>query len=179
MPVLNFGQPDGGVIQTAFITDDIHQAMAQLTRQLNVGPWFLFENFELNDLVYKGQPADFSVSLALANCGHMQFELIQQLDDKPSPYREVFGDSGWCFHHHAIAATDFEQSCTHYASQGFEQVLSCSVAVGGRAAYFDTRSAVFGMIEVVEMNPAVERLWTDIRHAAVGWDGSDPVRTPG
>ena len=176
MPVLNFGQPDGGVIQTAFITDDIQRSMDQLTRHLQVGPWFLFEDFELNDLVYRGQPGDFRVNLALGNCGHMQFELIQPLDDRPSPYRDVHSESGWCFHHHAVAATDFDAHCAHYTGQGFEKILTCSVAVGGRAAYFDTRDAVFGMIEVVEMTPAVEQLWTTIRHAAVGWDGSEPIR---
>lgn len=76
MPVLNFGQPQDGVIQTAFITNDIQRSMTQMTDLLHIGPWFLFESFELFDLRFRGQPADFQVTLALANSGHMQFELI-------------------------------------------------------------------------------------------------------
>ncbi|MEQ8514537.1 MAG: VOC family protein [Chromatocurvus sp.] len=179
MPILNFGQPDGGIIQTAFITDDICNSMTQMTEQLNVGPWFFFEDFPLVDPVYRGEKADFRVSLALGNSGHNQIELIQMLDDRPSPYRETLDARGWGFHHHAIAATDYESRCRGLEEQGFEEVMSCRVEVGARAAYFDTGDSVFGMIEVVEVTTAVEALWTMIYQASVGWSGDDPVRTPG
>lgn len=179
MPVLNFGQPDRGIIQTAFITDDIQRSMEQMTAFLNIGPWFLFENFELLDLHYRGQPADFQVTLALANSGHMQFELILPLDDKPSPYREVQQQRGWGFHHYGVAATDFDAVCRGYAEKGSEQVLSGVAGVGARAAYFDTRDPVYGMIEVIEMTPVVEELWMLIHNASVGWKGDNPVRILG
>jgi hypothetical protein len=176
MPVFNFGQPDRGIIQTAFITDDIHQSMQRMTELLNIGPWFLFENFELHDLRYQGEPADFQVTLALANSGHMQFELILPLDDKPSPYREAQQQRGWGFHHYGIAALDFDGACEDYAGKGYRQVLSGVAGVGARAAYYDTREPIYGMIELIEMTPAVEGLWTLIRNASVAWDGTDPVR---
>jgi hypothetical protein len=179
MPVFNFGQPDGGVIQTAFIIDDIHASMAQFTELLGIGPWFLFEDFELNDLRYRQSPAEFGVTLALANSGHMQFELIQPLDSKPSPYREQLLERGCSMHHYGVGVIDFEAACNRYRSQGFEEVVTCSVAVGGKAAYFDTTHSVSGMIELIEMTDAVEQLWTDIRHASVGWKGADSVRTLG
>ncbi|MCB1729936.1 MAG: VOC family protein [Halieaceae bacterium] len=177
MPVLNFGQPQDGVIQTAFITDNIEQSMAEMTALLNIGPWFLFEKFQLGDLHFRGEPAEFEVTLALANSGHMQFELIMPLDDKPSPYREAQMHSGWGFHHYGLAVTDFEAACLDFAARGYEQVLSATVAIGARAAYFDTRHPLFGMAELIEMRPEVEALWTLVRHASVGWDGADPVRT--
>lgn len=177
MPVLNFGQPQDGVIQTAFITDNIERSMTEMTALLNIGPWFLFENFQLGDLNFRGEPADFEVTLALANSGHMQFELIMPLDDKPSPYREAQLHSGWGFHHFGLAATDFEAACLDFAARGYEKVLSATVAIGARAAYFDTRHPLFGMVELIEMRPEVEALWTLVRHTSVGWDGADPVRT--
>ena len=177
MPVLNFGQPQDGVIQTAFITNDIQRSMTQMTDLLHIGPWFLFESFELFDLRFRGQPADFQVTLALANSGHMQFELILPMDEKPSPYREVQSDRGWGFHHYGVSAIDFESTCRSYTRKGYEEIMSATVAIGARAAYFDTLHPVFGMIEVIEMLPEVEALWTMIRHASVGWDGSEPVRT--
>ena len=45
MPVLNFGQPQDGVIQNRFITNDIQRSMTQMTDLLHIGPWFLFESF--------------------------------------------------------------------------------------------------------------------------------------
>ncbi|MEM8662270.1 MAG: VOC family protein, partial [Pseudomonadota bacterium] len=67
MPVLDFGQPMKSIIQTAFVTDDIQTSMRDMTRLLNIGPWFLFENFKLHDLTYHGKPADFELTLALGN----------------------------------------------------------------------------------------------------------------
>lgn len=176
MPILNFGQPDGGVMQTAFITDDIHRSMEEMTALLNIGPWFLFENFELHDLHYRGQPTDFQVTIALANSGHMQFELILPLDDKPSPYKEVREERGLGFHHYGMAAVDFDAACESYTGKGFEQVLYGAAGVGARVAYFDALDPAYGMIEVIEIKPEVEALWTMTHHASVGWDGQDPVR---
>ncbi|MBN7796627.1 VOC family protein [Parahaliea mediterranea] len=177
MPVLNFGQPDEGVIQMAFITDDLQRAMRDMSACLGVGPWFHFEEFELCELRYMDEPADFRIGLALANSGHMQFELIQPLDDKPSPYRRTRERRGWGFHHYAVAARDFDGTCARLGGQGYRRLVECSVPVGARAAYYDTDDALAGMIEVVEMTPEVETLWTTIHHASVGWDGEDPVRS--
>ena len=179
MPVFDFGQPEGGVIQTAFITADIQRSMREMTARLRIGPWFLFENFELQELRYRGQPADFGITLALGNCGHMQFELIQPLDAKPSVYAEVQHERGWGFHHYGVGVTDFDAACRSLEAAGHAQALSARVGIGARAAYYDTRDAVFGMLELIEMTPAVEGLWSMIRHASIGWDGSDPVRRPG
>ena len=41
MPLLNFGQPVGGVIQVAFAVEDIALAMRGFTDRLKVGPWFV------------------------------------------------------------------------------------------------------------------------------------------
>ena len=177
MSEFKFGQPEGGIIQTAFITDDIERDMAALAKLLNIGPWFLFENFPLADLQHRGAPADFSITLALGNSGHMQFELIQQLDDKPSVYREVQAERGWGFHHYGIGVRDFDAARASYEGQGYEMALYGVAGVGARAAYFDTLGDAFGMVELIEMTDAVEDLWQLIQDASRGWDGKDPVRT--
>jgi hypothetical protein len=40
MSLLNFGQPDGGIVQMAYVVEDIHRAMNEWVDQLKVGPWF-------------------------------------------------------------------------------------------------------------------------------------------
>jgi len=177
MRSFSFGQPDGGIIQTAFITDDIERDMARYTDVLGIGPWFLFERFELTELRYRGRPADFEITLALGNSGGMQYELIQQLDAKPSVYTEVREARGFGFHHYGVGVTDFEAACARHAAAGFEQALSGIAGVGARAAYYDTRDAAYGMVELIEMTPVVEDLWSAIQAAARDWDGRDPVRT--
>lgn len=177
MPVLDFGQPMKSIIQTAFVTDDIQKSMGDMTQLLNIGPWFLFENFKLHNLMYHGKPTDFKLTLALGNSGHMQYELILPLDKKASPYRDVEAKRGLGFHHYGVAAVDFDAACRDYAAAGYHEVMSAAVDIGARATYFDTLDPVFGMVELIEMLPEVEALWTMIYQASVGWDGSDPVRT--
>ncbi len=177
MSVFNFGQPDGGVIQTAFITDDIERDMLRMTEQLGIGPWFLFENFKIDNLHYRGKPADFGITLALGNSGHMQFELVQQLDDKPSVYRDVRLARGYGLHHFAVGVKDFDAACRRTAAQGFEMALSGVAGVGARLAYFDTLAVTYAMVEFIEVTEPVEALWRLIHNASVAWDGSDPVRT--
>jgi hypothetical protein len=176
MTIFRFGQPHDGVIQTAFITQDIEKSMLQMSAELNIGPWFHFENFPLENLHYKGEPADFEVTIALANSGHMQFELIQQLDNKPSVYKDICALRGYGFHHYAVGTLDYEGTCEKYRKAGYKKVLSCVADLGARAAYFETTSAVFGMIEVIEVIDAVEDLWEMVRAPSVNWDGNTPIR---
>lgn len=179
MEDLAFGQPDGGVVQLAYVTRDIESAMRDMSASLGVGPWFLFERFELQELRYRGQPADFEVTLALGNSGAMQFELIVALDDRPSPYRELLETRGEGFHHYGVGVHDFDAAARSYVAAGSEEVLSARAGVGARARYFEGGACAFGMVELIEMTPQVQELWTVVQDAARRWDGAEPVRTLG
>ena len=181
MPIWNWGQPLDGIIQVAYIVEDIHAAMKTFGARLNLGPWFLFEHFEFQWLKYRGTPCELDLTLALANSGHMMFELIQQNDDCPSVYREIRDRRGYGFHHWAVAARpeQYDSALLKYQQQGYALALEGAVAIGARAAYLDTSAELGGMIEVIEVTPAVEGLFTHIHQASVGWDGSAAVRVLG
>jgi Glyoxalase/Bleomycin resistance protein/Dioxygenase superfamily len=178
MPLWNWGQPLNGIIQIAFIVEDIQAAMPIYQKRLNIGPWYLFEHFAFKYLKYRGEESKLDITLALGNSGHMMFELIQQNDDLPSVYKDVQKARGWGFHHFAVAAKpdEYDSVVKEYQAQGYGLALDGAVAVGARAAYLDTLSDLPGMIEVIEVTPAVEGLFTHIHQASVGWDGTDPVR---
>lgn len=178
MPVWNWGQPINGIIQVAHTTDNIEKSMEEWTSRLHIGPWFLFEHFQFQWLKYRGQPSDLDVTIALANSGGMMFELIQQNDALPSVYREVKEVRGNGFHHWAVAARpeEYESVLDGYVKGGDSLVLEGAVAIGARAAYVDCLKTLGGMIEVIEVTPAVEGLFTMIQQASVGWDGAAPVR---
>ena len=36
----SFGQPFGGIIQVAYVVEDLHQSMAEFAAKFNVGPWY-------------------------------------------------------------------------------------------------------------------------------------------
>jgi hypothetical protein len=68
---------------------DIHATMGEMTRMMGVGPWFLRERGVFPRQFYRGQPATTALSIAMGYAGDMLFEIIQQLDDSPSVYRDV------------------------------------------------------------------------------------------
>ena len=77
MPLSNFGQPAGGVIQVAFVVEDIARAMRDFTDRLKVGPWFVSGPFVPARGVYRGAPTAMRLTLAVGFSGHMMFEVIR------------------------------------------------------------------------------------------------------
>lgn len=177
---LPFGQPLGGIMQVAYIVDDMEAAIAHWTRVLGVGPFFLFDRFPLQNTLYRGRPAETDLALALAFSGSMCFELIFDRTGGPSVYRDIREKRGYGFHHWAVSTRDFEGDLARYNEAGFETAFYGEVpAVNGRAAYLDTSDALGGMIELIELNPQVEEFFAGMRRAADDWDGKDPIRRVG
>lgn len=168
-----------GIVQVAFVVEDIRVAMPLYSRHFGIGPWFLFEHFEFDWVRYRGEPTAIDLSLALGYSGGMMFELIEQHDDLPSVYRETVNRRGYGFHHNAVTASpaDYDATRDRYLADGATLALEGEVAVGGRAAYLDFGEQLPGMIELIELTGKVEQLFGHIRAANDGWKGDDPVRS--
>lgn len=166
----------GRWIQTAFVTDDIHASMRELSRTLGAGPWFLRERGVFPNQVYRGQPSTTALAIAMGYAGDMQIEIIQQLDDSASVYLEHTERNGYGLHHFGVAASDYPAALAHYAGLGFTLAYEAEVANGARVGYFDTHGRFAAMIEVIEFLPATEAMFERFRDSARGWDGTDPVR---
>lgn len=176
MPSLDFGQPEGGIIQIAYVVPDIRQAMASWTRDLNLGPWFLLDRFTGDDAVYRGGPSDAAVSIAMAFSGHMQIELLEPLDEHRSVYSETIDARGHGFHHYGVGSRDFDDDVAQYQDRGYDVAFRAGVPTGGSVAYLDTKGALPGFVELIEIGDVMEQVFTRFYAASLGWDGCDPVR---
>ncbi|MGH7078503.1 MAG: VOC family protein, partial [Acetobacteraceae bacterium] len=79
----------GPLRQMGFVVRDLDKAMRHWVDVCGVGPWFVAEKLPLNGFWYKEQPyPDIHLTIALANSGEVQLELIQQRDDTPSMGRD-------------------------------------------------------------------------------------------
>lgn len=177
--MLSFGQPMGAIMQEAYIVPDIAAAIRAFSSTLGVGPFFMAESFPLIDAAYRGKPCNASVALAIGFSGNFCYELIELKDEEPSPWREVLEQQGYGYHHRAITTDDFDRALEYYRQSGYEIALHTKVVFGTRAAYIDTGSANYGMIELIEMSEAVEDFFGAMKKAAENWDGQDPVRSIG
>jgi hypothetical protein len=174
---VGFGQPDDGIIQMAYVVEDIHAAMAEWVAKLRVGPWFLLDHFSGDEPLYRGRPSTADVSLAMAFAGHMNIELIQPNNDAPSVYREIIDARGYGFHHWGCATGHFDRDLERYRQAGHEVGFICRVPSGGRVAYMDTTRQLPGFVELIELGGAFEPVFSRFYRASIGWDGSEPVRS--
>jgi hypothetical protein len=167
---LDFGAPMGGIAQLAYVVPDIDAAMAQYTRHLGVGPWFMRGPFTPPEGLLRGRPHSPSLTLARGFTGHTMIELITQHDDGPSVFHEHPGDPRrYGFHHWAVMTEDFDAQLERYARDGFPEAFSDRLPSGSRVVYVDSTAVLAGMIEVIEYTPAQEQTYTEMYQAAVGW----------
>ncbi|NYT24690.1 VOC family protein [Alcaligenaceae bacterium] len=172
----SIGQPFGGIIQVAYVVEDLQESMALYAEKYGIGPWFLSENHAIRDARYRGQPTDISMSIGFGFSGHMCFELIQQLDELPSVYRDVVKARGYGFHHLGMACRDYDADLKKYLDMGYELAFSASTPRGIRFGYMDTLNDFPGMLELIEVNDTQEKFLRLMREASLDWDGADPIR---
>ena len=81
----------GEIRQMGYVVRDIEDAMHHWIEVCGVGPWFYIDKLPMFDFYYRGQAGDPHLSIALANSGDVQVELIQQRDDTPTMYQDFWG----------------------------------------------------------------------------------------
>jgi len=177
MSLVIFGQPDNGIIQTAYVVQDIQKAIREWAAKLRVGPWFLLEHFTGEDAQYRGKPSGVDVNIAMSFAGHMMIELIQQLNDAPSVYRDIVDKRGYGFHHWGVASTDFYRDVERYRGWGCELAFYARVPSGGRVGYMDTTAHLPGMTELIELGAAFDPIFGRMYSATINWDGKELVRS--
>src|SRR5580692_2441760 len=84
----------GEMRQIGIVVRDIEKAMRHWVEVCGVGPWFYAERLPLTNYRYRGKPYDTPhLSIALANSGEVQLELIQQRCATPASTR-IFSAPG-------------------------------------------------------------------------------------
>ncbi|MES2700369.1 MAG: VOC family protein [Pseudomonadota bacterium] len=174
---LGFGQPFGGIAQTAYIVPDLAAAIDHWTRNLGAGPFYVLPHLLAPGQTYRGAESRADVTLAMGFTGHMMIELIQPLDDHPSVYRETIEQRGFGYHHVGIAFDDVDAAVRDYAARGWHEAYRAGVPTGGEVVYLDNGSgAAEGFIELLPVTAGMDATFTRFWEAACNWDGSDPVR---
>ncbi len=162
----------GVIKQIAYVVDDLDAAIKRWVEVLHVGPFFRLDGVRVEDLVYRGRPAEAELSLALGNSGGVQIELIAQHGAAPSIYRER--EHG--VHHLAVLARDFEGESRRLERLGHPVAWSLTVPGVCRVRYHDTLAEFGHFVELWESTEAMRGFLETIEAAAHDWDGREPVR---
>ena len=170
----------GEIRQAGYVVRDIEKSMAFWSEKLGVGPWYYNERVPIRNYRYKGQAYEVHNSVALANSGSLQMELIQTRNDAPSMYRDFMEAGNLGLQHVAYWTEQFDDDLARLRSEGFKVQMSGEVGERGRFVYFEP-AAHEGIhpgttIELSEVAGPKGKLFRIIREASQDWDGRDPVR---
>lgn len=167
----------GVVRQNGYVVRDLDAAISSWL-SLGIGPWYVIRERPQTG-VYRGEDCTVTVSIAFANSGDLQLELIQQHGDEPSIYTEFLDAGHEGYHQLAFWAPDFDATLRSVEAAGLPVVWSGGGDGATRYAYVEPPAGPATIIEIMELNPATEGMARLVREAAAGWDGSDPVRSIG
>jgi catechol 2,3-dioxygenase-like lactoylglutathione lyase family enzyme len=164
----------GPIRQIGYVVTDLDRALASWV-ELGVGPWLVMRGLSMRAL-YRGEPCETTLSLAMSNSGELQVELIQQEDDTPSIFTEFLAAKGPGYHQLAYWADDFEATMKAVEDPGWPVVWSGGEDVGTRFAYVEPPNSPATIVEIMELTDTTSGMGRFIRDAAANWDGSDPIR---
>ena len=166
----------GAIRQLGYVVHDIEAAMDYWSKTLGVGPWFYNPKVPIKNYVYKGESHEPHNSVALANSGYVQVELIQTRNDVPSMYRDFLKAGNTGLQHVAYWTSNYDADLERLLGDGFKPVMSGEVGEKGRFIYFDTEYHPGTVIELSEVAGPKGKMFDLIRQASEAWDGSEPVR---
>jgi catechol 2,3-dioxygenase-like lactoylglutathione lyase family enzyme len=127
------------LFQHAYYVNDLEASIHKWAKLFYAGPFVLVPHHKTDKFHYRDTPTEADVSYAFGYLGDMMIQFIQQHDDKPSIYRDMFKKGEEGFHHVGLLVHDFEAEYDRLKKAGFAD--ACRLyADQVDAAYFDTRS---------------------------------------
>ncbi|HEY2389190.1 MAG TPA: VOC family protein [Candidatus Binatia bacterium] len=170
----------GAIRQNGYVVRDIRAAMDHWSNVIGVGPCFYFDRVEVDYFRHRGKDSEVALSIALANSGALQIELIQQRNAAPSMYLEFLEAGHEGLQHVAYWTTEYQAL--------YDRALALGYAVGqegqiggaqGRFAYLDTQRHPGTVVELSDVSGAKGTFFEHVCQSSINWDGSQPIRDMG
>jgi Glyoxalase/Bleomycin resistance protein/Dioxygenase superfamily len=164
------------IFQYAYVVDDIETAATQWATMFDAGPFFVAAHHRADTFSYRGTPIEADVTYAFGYAGDCQIQLVQQHDDQPSIYRDMYATGATGFHHVAVLVKDYAGERQRLVEQGFE--VACELHANDiDACYFDTRAVIGGFTELHSHTERIVDTFQRWRRAHLDWDGQGgPIR---
>lgn len=137
--------------QICVVVRDLNQAMARYWNEFGIGPWqvYTLEPPTLENATIHEKPQPYSMILAMAQAGNLQWELIQPLTG-PNIYSEFLAQHGEGIHHVAFTVEDYDKSVETLQKRGVELLMGGSWR-GASYSYMDTEKSLGTIVELVKI----------------------------
>ena len=167
----DFGGP---IRQFGFIVEDLDAAIAQWVG-LGVAPFMVIRDMKMERCSYRGDLSEPVISLALANSGDMQIELIQQMDATPSIYREFLDRGERGYHQVAYWPEDLAAVRDAAIADGWTEVWCGDGGGVTPFSYLERADSPATIVELMELNDATRAMGESIRATCEAWRPGDPT----
>lgn len=166
-----FGEPR----QIGLMSRDIDRSMRYFIDTWGVGPWYVLRNVKA-PMLYRDQPTEPEISLALSHCGDLQFEIVAQHDDAPSLYREALGATpALHIQHLGIWTEDFAKLKADALAKGWTPIMESPPGPGSSCFVVHPDEPMM-CIEISDCDAYKTHVRKVVREVALNWDGSEPIR---
>jgi hypothetical protein len=164
----------GPVRQCAYVVRELEPAVAWWTA-LGVGPFLVMAEQRMQGYVHRGEAVEPVLTIAFANSGDLQIELIAAHDEVSSPFREALDAGRDGAHHLAWWVEDWAGWARRAGDAGWAPVTHGDGGGMAHFAYYDLGGPL--LAEVMELNDLTRWMTDKVRTAHQSWDArTDPLR---
>lgn len=135
------------LFQEAYFVNSVDEAAEKWARDFGAGPFFMVRNQGTEEFTYRGTDIEAEVNYAFGYLGEMMIQFIDQNNDTPSIYRDMYARGQEGFHHMAYIVSDFAAERQRLLDAGYDLATELKVD-GVNAAYFDTRETNGAFTEI-------------------------------
>ena len=167
------------IVQVAYFVDDCRSAARDMASRLGAGPFFVLDRIELAWGEHRGVECPFVHSSAYGQWGDLMVEFVQQDEEGPSPFRDLYRPGEQGLHHVAMMVDSLEATTAECAEHGLALAARAETRTGTEFAFIDTVNELGHMIEIYERSGALIGFYDFVRKASVEWDGEAPLRSMG
>lgn len=164
------------VRQIAYFVNDVRAAATEHSALFGSGPYFVADHIPLKSCLHRGAIAQLDHSSAYGQWNEVMIEFVQQNNDGPSAFRDMFPDGGEGLHHVALIVDDLDVARARCEEAGFPVALEAEMMDGFRFLMMDAVTRYGHMIELYESVPALTDFYAFVRDAAQTFDGQDRIR---
>ena len=161
----------------AYVVEGIEATVRRLVGQLGAGPFFLIENVPLENVVSRGEPAEFVHDSAFGWSSGGTIELMEPASLAPDRVQERFSGPRPRIHHvaYVVSPAAVGELRRSLDERGLPEYLSSQFG-GVETTLHDASAALGHDLEIHLDNEGLHGFFGMVSGAAEGWDGSEPLR---